>query len=60
MYLPEDINILLSVINTRLRDGFSSLDELCEQEDISRDSLEIKLAAAGYYYDEKLNAFKEN
>ena len=58
MYLPSDKNILLSVINTALRDKYSSLDELCGEEDIDRESLENSLAAAGYYYDKAQNAFK--
>lgn len=49
--------MLLSFINTKLRDGFSSLDELCEELDVSRGDIEAKLGALGYVYDEKSNRF---
>ena len=31
--LPKNANILLSVVNTKLRDEFASLEELCERYD---------------------------
>ena len=37
--LPKDPFILLSYVNTRLRDRFSDLEELCEDEQIDRDAL---------------------
>ena len=39
MPLPNDPAILLSVVNTRLRDRFDDLDLLCEDADIARDEL---------------------
>ena len=58
MNLPSDINILLSVINTLLRDRYTSLYELCEEEDVSREELACRLSAAGYRYDDAANSFK--
>ena len=58
MYLPEDPDILLSVVNTRLRDFYDTLDDLCDAEDIDRDMLLSKLAASGYHYDETQNRFR--
>ena len=55
--LPSDPNILLSYINTKLRDEFSSLDELCNALDIDKDRLTAKLKSAGYKYNESLNCF---
>ena len=57
MELPNDPFILLSVINTKLRDFYPSLEELCKSLDADRAALEEKLAAAGYRYDPQKNAF---
>ena len=37
MELPKDPMVLFSVINMKLRDCYSSLDELCEDMDVSRE-----------------------
>lgn len=58
MNLPEDPVILLSVINTRLRDNYSSLDELCDDYNIKRENIESKLGKIGYTYNESQNQFK--
>ena len=55
--LPQDPVILLSVVNTRLRDQYASLDELCAAEDAERADLEQALAALGYRYDGASNQF---
>ncbi len=55
--LPNDPMILLSYINTKLRDDYSNLDMLCEDMQADRAEIEQKLAAADYKYDEKLNRF---
>lgn len=56
--LPQDPVILLSVVNTRLRDGCGCLEELCSQEDVCLEDLCAKLAAMGYTYDPESNQFK--
>ncbi|MCM1133520.1 MAG: DUF4250 domain-containing protein [Ruminococcus flavefaciens] len=58
MNIPNDPAILLSYINTKLRDEFPNLDELCRSLCISRDDLERKLALIGYTYSEETNSFK--
>ena len=57
MKLPEDPMILLSVVNTRLRDFYPSLDELCAACGVDRAALERKLADAGFEYDAARNQF---
>lgn len=54
--LPQDPNILLSYVNTKLRDECASLDELCGGLDIDPAELTEKLA--GYAYDPAANQFK--
>lgn len=56
--LPNDPMILLSVLNTKLRDEYDSLEALCADLDEDREALEKKLAAAGYRYSEELNQFR--
>ena len=58
MMLPKDPMILLSVVNTKLRDAYDSLDSLCEDLDEDREELIKKLAAAGFCYDENTNKFR--
>lgn len=55
--LPTDPFILLSFINTRLRDRYSSLDALCDDMNVSRSDIEARLGAVGYVYDSTLNKF---
>ena len=55
--LPGDPMMLLSVINTKLRDEFDSLDELCDALDAPKDEICAKLAAVGYQYDPNQNRF---
>lgn len=49
--------MLYSMVNMKLRDFYSNLDELCDDLDISRNELEEKLKNAGFEYSEKLNKF---
>ena len=54
---PQDPIILLSYVNTKLRDEYPSLDELCAALDAGREELVRKLGAVGYAYDEEKNRF---
>ena len=56
--LPQDPNILLSVINTKLRDEYPSLDALCDGLDADKAELVDKLSSVGYAYDSDTNQFK--
>ena len=56
-YLPEDPMMLYSVINTRLRDQYGSLEALCEDLDVSEIEIRKKLSEAGFVYDPELNQF---
>ncbi len=58
MYLPQDPDMLFSMINMKLRDQYASLYEFCDEEDIDMASLMVKLNDAGYEYDEKNNCFQ--
>lgn len=53
-----DPYMLLSVINTKLRDEYSSLDMLCDDMDIDKENVIDKLSSVNYKYDEGINQFK--
>lgn len=57
MSLPNDEFMLLSVINTKLRDCYSSLDDLCDDMNESREEIERRLNSVGFEYSEELNKF---
>jgi hypothetical protein len=57
MNLPKDPYILLSFINTKLRDEYHSLDELCLNLDINKKQLELALSAIQYSYTGEHNRF---
>ncbi len=56
--LPNDPVMLLSVINMKLRDQYSSLDALCDDMDVSQIEIEEKLKKINYEYDRESNQFK--
>lgn len=56
--LPKDPAILFSFINTRLRDVYSDLDQLCDDMHIDRQELEKILAEAGFEYSPEQNKFR--
>ena len=55
--LPQDPVILLSYVNTKLRDDYPSLDALCDDLDADREELVRRLETVGYTYDEDKNRF---
>lgn len=56
--LPKDPILLLSVVNTKLRDYYPSLDALCDDMDVSREVLEEKLGMIDFRYDAEKNQFE--
>ena len=56
--IPNDPIMLLSFVNMKLRDSYSSFEDLCEDMDISADEITQKLSAAGFEYDKEQNRFR--
>ncbi len=56
--LPQDPVMLMSFINTRLRDQYPTLEALCDDMDISPDQLCRRLADAGFIYLRDINQFR--
>ena len=55
--LPQDPVILLSYINTKLRDCYSSLENLCDDLQADQEQIIEKLAGIDYQYDPGRNQF---
>lgn len=57
MNMPKDPVMLLSFVNTQLRDNYASLDELAAAYMVDVSEIEEKLAAINYVYQEEQNKF---
>ena len=55
--IPKDPVMLLSYVNTQLRDYYSSLDALCEDEGIGKEELVEKMKSIEYVYEVDRNQF---
>lgn len=57
MNLPKDPVILLSYINTQLRDNYASLADFCRAADCPADDILQALASIDYHYNADTNQF---
>ena len=57
MTMPKDPVMLLSFVNLKLRDYYSSLDAMCDDLDIDKQEILNKLGSIDYHYDEEKNCF---
>lgn len=57
MNLPKDPAILLSFVNTHLRDRYPSLEEFCKSTGVPMEEVTDALAAIDYYYQPDRNQF---
>ena len=57
MSLPKDPIILLSYINTQLRDNYESLSDLCKSLSADEEEIRSVLSGVNYEYNETLNKF---
>lgn len=55
--LPKDPLLLLSVVNTKLRDFYDSLDAFCEDLGVNKEELIETLKGIDYEYDETKHQF---
>ena len=55
--IPKDPVILLSFVNTKLRDEFDSFEELCAALDADAAALAEALSVIDYHYDAGRNQF---
>ncbi len=57
MSIPKDPAILLSFVNTQLRDNYPSLDEMCASLNINKDDIVNSLKKLDYTYNSTHNRF---
>ncbi len=57
MNLPKDPIILLSYINTQLRDNYASLAEFCSANDCASEDIIRSLETIDYHYNSETNQF---
>ena len=57
MQLPNDPIMLMSVINLKLRDFYSNLDDMCDDMELERKNIEDKRSLIGFKYSEERNQF---
>ena len=55
--IPKDPFMLVSWLNTQLRDFYPSLDELCQALNLARQSIEHSLASIDFRYAPDTNSF---
>ena len=55
--LPKDPMLLLSVVNTKIRDYYHTLYALCEDMNVEKDEIICKLKGIDYEYDESKHQF---
>lgn len=55
--MPKDPVILLSFINTQLRDNYDSLPELCSSYEVDINDIIGRLQKIDYIYDSNQNQF---
>ncbi len=58
MNLPQDSYMLLSVVNTYLRDRYPSLAAFCEAEEVDQEALVEKLGRVDFIYEPEFNQFR--
>ncbi len=57
MLLPKDPVILLSYVNTQLRDYYKNLEDMCKSLNIDSEQLLLALQQIDYHYDHQRNQF---
>ncbi len=59
MNIPRDPIMLMSYLNTQLRDNYPDFDELCQSLVLDPDAITATLATAGYTYNPSTNQFTQ-
>ena len=58
MNIPKDPIMLMSFVNTQLRDSCSSLGDFAKSYGVEESEILEKLSAIGYSYNEEANRFE--
>ncbi|RRD39132.1 DUF4250 domain-containing protein [Leptotrichia sp. OH3620_COT-345] len=54
-----DINMMLSLLNMKLRDEFSDLDKLIGYYSLNKEIILKRMEKEGYFYNEEVNQFRK-
>ena len=57
-FQTKDPYLLMSLLNTALRDESSSLEDLCRTYNLNKEQIEKTMASIDYYYNQEVNQFK--
>ncbi|MDO4518738.1 MAG: DUF4250 domain-containing protein [Eubacteriales bacterium] len=55
--IPKDPVMLLSYVNTQLRDFYSTMEDFCASKDVDQNEVVEKLKMINYEYDSQKNQF---
>lgn len=55
--IPKDPVMLMSFLNTQLRDNYKNLKDLCSAYDLEEEEIVKKLEMIDYHYDAERNQF---
>ncbi len=55
--MPNDPIMLLSFVNTQLRDNYADIEELCSAYGVKSEDIIARLGAVDYHYSRKNNQF---
>ncbi len=55
--MPKDPVMLMSFVNTKLRDHYASIKDFCDSEGVSESELKEKLESAGFSYNAERRQF---
>ena len=53
-----DVHLLYSLVNTKLRNEYTDLEDLARSLDVDRAALETRLGEAGYVYNAEMRQFR--
>lgn len=56
--IPKDPVILFSFLNTKLRDQYSCLEDLCDDLQLDQEEILSVLKAMDFHYDKERNQFR--
>ena len=54
-----DINMMLSLLNMKLRDEFSDLERLTDYYSVDKNVILKRMEKNGYFYNNEINQFKK-
>lgn len=55
--IPKNSVMLLSYVNTQLRNKYSSLNEFCDDNNVAESEIRKQLEKINYNYSEEVNQF---